>query len=204
MVNVCVSENLTVEGGEISLAPWSVPRLVVDAVASSSGDGTLFPQVTLPGKLMIDRRVGWLNDTPLDQMVLLRVTRAQRDILVSNPNAVQVRDRWSYALDETPSVPVVTGTYNSQFGAAIDLGTNTVAEPNIGRQWVSQDAHSADEWVGPVAPGQKLNLWYRCYVWTPPPYSDNANKSDPQHECRVRWTRLQMIAFPQQGNLVAG
>lgn len=204
MVDVCVSENLQVDAGAISLAPWSVPRLVADVVAPSGGDGTLFPQVTLPGKLMIDQKVGWVNDTPLDQMVLLRITRARRDWLVSNPNAIQIRDRWSTALDKTPTVPNVTGTYNSQVGSAIDLGTNTVAEPVTGRQWVSQDAHSADEWVGPVAPGQRLNLWYRCYVWTPPPYSDNANRSNPQHEARVRWTRIQMIAFPQQGNLVAG
>ncbi|URM86129.1 hypothetical protein SEA_BIGGITYBASS_29 [Gordonia phage BiggityBass] len=204
MVNVCVSENLQVEAGAISLAPWSVPRLVVDVVGSSSGDGPLFPQVTLPGKLLIDVKAGWVNDAPVDQMVLLRITRGRRDWLVSNPNAIQVRDRWSYALDREPAVPTTVGSYNSQVGSAIDLGTNTVAEPLDGRQWVSQDAHSSDEWVGPVAPGQKLNVWYRCYVWTPPPFSDNANGSNPQHEVRARYTRVQMIAYPQQGSLVAG
>ncbi|UYL88140.1 hypothetical protein SEA_EVAA_29 [Gordonia phage Evaa] len=204
MVRVCISENLDVANGELRLQPWSVPRLVGDVVAASGGDGTVYPQLTLPGKLMIDRQLSWTNDAPVDQSVLLRVTRAQRDWVTSNPNAIQIRDRWSTAIDRTPEVPVTTGMYNSQVGSAIDLGTNTVAEPNIGRHWVSQDAHSADEWLGEIAPGQTINVWYRCYLWTPPPWSDNANKGSPQHSARVRWARLQLLAFPQQGSVVAG
>jgi hypothetical protein len=47
-------------------------------------------------------------------------------------------------------------------------------------------------------------MHYRCYVWTPPPWSDNANKNSPKHEAAARWARIQMIAFPQQGRLVTG
>jgi hypothetical protein len=140
-------------------------------------------------------------------MVLIRVTRGSKSWLLSNPNAVQFRDRWTYAIDRedlTPAIPVTTGIYNSQVGSAIDAGTNSVAEPNPGRQWVWADTNCSDEWVGPVAPGDRLNLWYRCYVWTPPPFSDNGNKNSPIHTASAAWARIQLTAFPMQGSVVSG
>lgn len=206
--NVCVDENLTTDAsGLLILQPWSVPRLVADVRAASGADGTLFPEQSLPGKLLIDQRLGWRNDSPLEAMVLIRVVRASKSWITSNPNAIQFRDRWTYTIDEddvTPSPPVVTGIYNSQVGSAIDVGSNAVAEPNPGKQWVWTDANSADELVGPVAPGEKLNVWYRAYVWTPSPYSDNANKNSPQHVANAGWARIRLRAFPTQGNLVTG
>lgn len=205
---VCVDENITTDAAGLPmLQPWSVPRLVADVRAVSGGDGKLFPEQALPGKLMIDQRVGWRNDSPLESMVLIRVTRGSRRWIVSNPNAVQFRDRWTWVIDPddlTPAMPVTTGIYNSQVGSALDVGTNSVAEPNPGMQWVWSDANSADEWVGPVPPGEKLNLWYRCYVWTPPPFSDNGNKNSPRHEAYAGWARIQLIAFPTQGTVVSG
>ena len=205
---VCLDENLTTDGvGLPHLELWSVPRLVADVVAVSGGDGTLFPEQALPGKLLINQKVGWRNETPLDSMVLIRVTRASKSWVLSNPNAIQFRDRWTYVIDQddlTPSEPVTTGIYNSQVGSAIDVGTNSVAEPNPGVQWVWSDVNCSDEWVGPVTPGDKLNVWYRCYVWTPPPFSDNGNKNSPIHKASAGWTRIQLIAFPGQGTVVTG
>lgn len=203
---VCISENLTVdELGRLRLQPWSVPRLVADVVAGSSGDGSVVkPETALPGKLMIDRQVNWVNDSPVDQMVLIRVTRPTRAFLTSNPNAIQFRDRWTWKLNGDPTVPIVTGIHNSQMGGAIDVGTNTVAEPNPGRLWVWMGAHSVDEWVGPIGPDDAFKVWYRCYMWTPPPFSDNANKNNPQHIAIAGGVRIQLMAFPQQGELVVG
>lgn len=206
--NVCVDENLTTDdAGLLRIQPWSVPRLVADVRAMSGGDGKLAPEQALPGKLLINQKVGWRNTSPLESMVLIRVVRASKHWLVSNPNAIQFRDRWTYVIDAddlTPTTPVTTGIYNSQVGSAIDVGTNSVAEPNPGRQWVWSDANCSDEWVGPVAPGEKLNVWYRCYVWTPQPFSDNANKNSPQHEAYAGWARIMLTAFPTQGSLVTG
>jgi hypothetical protein len=206
--NVCIDENLTTDAaGLLLLQPWAVPRLVADVRAISGGDGTLFPEQALPGKLLIDQKVGWRNETPLEAMVQIRIVRAAKSWIVSNPNAIQFRDRWTYTIGKnglTPTIPVTTGIYNSQVGSAIDCGTNSVAEPNPGRQWVWASANCADEWVGPIQPGEKINLWYRCYVWTPPPWSDNANKNSPLHEAHARWTRIMLTAFPQQGNLIKG
>jgi hypothetical protein len=173
--------------------------------AESGGDGKLAPTVTLPGKLLIDiPSFGWTNDAPVDVMVLIRVIRGHRSWIVSNPNAIQVRDRWTWAIDREPTAPLTTGVFNSQTGSAIDLGTNSVAEPNPGKQWVWSGSTCADEWVGPVSPGQRINVRYRCYVWTPPPWSDNANKNNPQHEAAAGWSRVQLVVFPQQGKVVVG
>ena len=204
--NVCVGENLTTdEAGVLRLEPWSVPRLVADVKANSGGDTTsLMPSTSLPGKLLIEQKVLWRNDTPTLQSMLIRVIRGPKYWLTSSPNAIQFRDRWSYAVDYEPEPPTTIGIFNSQVGSALDTGTNTVAEPLPGRQWMWADANTADEWVRPLEPGQQLNVWYRCYVWTPPPFSDNANKNSPQHEAAANWTRIQLIAFPNQGSVVAG
>ncbi|AXN53307.1 hypothetical protein PBI_THONKO_35 [Mycobacterium phage Thonko] len=202
---VCLGENLTVgDDGVLRLAPWSVPRNVVDVIAKSGADGKLLATTSLPGKLLIDKRIEWRNDTPVDHRVIIRVTRRWKRWITSNPNAVQFRDRWSSAIDAVPDVPVVSGIFNSQTGSAGDIGTNSVAEPQPGRFWHWWGTNTSDEWVGPVEPGQTLRVHYRAYVWTPPPWSDNANKNAPLHEAEAGFTRLQLIAHPEQGKLVTG
>lgn len=206
--NVCVDEHLTTDdAGLLRLQPWAVPLPVADVRALSGADGVLFPEIALPGKLLIDQKLGWVNETPLEMMVVIRVTRASKRWIVSNPNAIQFRDRWTYTIgtrNVTPTIPITTDIFNSQVGSAIDCGTNSVAEPEPGRQWVWAPANCVDEWVGPVQPGEKINVWYRCYVWTPPPWSDNANKNSPMHEAYASWARITLLRFPSQGKLVAG
>jgi hypothetical protein len=203
----CISENLTttVPGGLLQLAKHSVPRLVVDQVALSGGDGALVVNTALPGKLLIDKQVSYVNEDPIPLTMLIRVTRGTKFWETSNPNAIQFRDRWSYAIDETPPTPITSSVYNSAAGGAVDVGTNSVAEPNPGLQYIWVGAHSSDEWVpADVNPGELFSLWYRCYVWTPPPWSDNANKSNPVHSAFASYARIQLIVFPTQGQLVSG
>lgn len=205
--NVCIGENLTTdEAGLLRLEPHAIVRLVRDVKAlSNDGDGKVYPSIITPGKLLINQRLEWKNTTPLEQDVLIRVVRAPRDLIVSNPNAIQFRDRWSYTVDAEPAVPVTTGYFNSQQGWGWDLGTNSVAEPEPGKQWVWFPVSCADEWVPySIQPGQTFRMWYRCYVWTPPPWSDNANKNAPEHIARARWTRCQLWAYPTQGTVVKG
>lgn len=206
--NVCVDENLTTDqAGLLMMQPWAVPRLVADVKAVSGGDGKMAPEQTLPGKLLIDLKAKWRNDSPLESMVLVRVIRGPRSWVTSNPNAIQFRAAWTWVIDPEdilPSLPTVTSILQSQVGSAIDAGTNSVAEPTPGRQWVWAEASCSDEWIGPVPPGQMLNVWFRTYVWTPPPWSDNANKNSPVHIAAANWARVQLTAFPTQGNLVTG
>jgi hypothetical protein len=195
---VCVSDAMTItRGGVLRAAPWSVPRLAVDKLARSGGDGPLLRETTLPGKLLVDQPTHWRNITPIPHMVLIRITRRYKNIITSNPNAIQFRDRWTWAIDSPAREPITSGLFNGQVGLANDVGTDTVAEPMPGMYWLWWGTTTADEWVGPINPGQKLNMWYRGYVWTPPGWSDNANKNAPRHEAYAGWSRIQMIVFPQ-------
>lgn len=199
MASVCVSRNLDIAGGELGVEPWSLPRIVHDQTYASVGDGSFGQLVTLPGKLMIDTGViSWVSDSPLPAQLLLRVQRGRRMLHVSNPNAAQVRDRWTYTLNgSTPRVPDVSSTYNGQSGTAIDLGAGTAAMPLIGQYWVYEDAAITEEWVPQQLPaGETFKVWYRCNLWTPPPWSNNANNGSPVHEASVTDVRIQVIAFP--------
>lgn len=202
---VCVDENLTITSdGLLQLAPWAVPRNLVDVKARSGGDGKLASTTMLPGKVLLEQKASWLNDTPVQHMVVIRVTRAHKTVIVSNPNAIQFRDRWSSSIDSDATDPVVSGIFNSECALSGDIGTNSVAEPSPGLFWGWFPATTADEWVGPVLPGQTLNVWYKMYVWTPPPFSDNANKNAPRHSASAYWARLQLLGFPMQGSVVIG
>lgn len=205
--NVCISENLTTdEAGLLRIQPWAIPRCVRDVKAlANDGDGKVNEIIALPGKLLINQRLDWKNDSPVEQDILMRIVRASPDLIVSNPNAIQFRDRWSYKVNGEPAVPVTSGYYNSQFGNANDLGTNSVAEPNPGKQWLWSPVTCQDEWYyNPLQPGETFYFWYRMYVWTPPPWSDNANKNSPEHIARAKWARCQLWSYPRQGTVVTG
>lgn len=207
---VCVGENLAINSrGQIELAPWSVPRNLVDVIAVSGADTTKLPAtVTLPGRLLIDHQVKWTNDTPVNHEIRVEVTRRWKRWVTSNPNAVQFRDRWTSIITAAgapivkPQQPVVSGLYNSIVGSAGDIGTNTVAEPNPGVIYGWWDTNTAEEWLGPVQPDETLSLWYEMYVWTPPPFSNNANKNAPNHQAAAGWARIALMGFPAQGPLV--
>jgi len=210
-VSVCVGQQLTTVWDDeqqiyvLQMAPCSVPQLVADARFDSGADGNITETTTAPGKLLIDGQLSWRNNTPVVHNVVIRVTRRYRHWITSNPNAVQFRDRWTWGIDTAAlTEPITTSIYNGQVGSANDIGTNTVAEPNQGlyEQWWGTGCN--DEWVGPINPGSILQVWYRCYVWTPPPWSDNANLNNPKHLAEAGWTRVQLIAYPNQGALVSG
>ena len=204
---VCVAEHLTVDdNGQLSLAPWSVPRNVLDEIATSRGDTTklLATESLDRAVLLVNWKGSWLNDSPVDHMVRVQVTRRFKRWVTSNPNAVQFRDRWSSAIDAEAEPPVVSGIFNSQCGSAGDVGTNTVAEPQPGKYHHWWGTNTSDEWLGPIEPGQRLYVAYRAYVWTPPPFSNNANKNAPDHEEEVGYARIALHAMPEPSKQVIG
>lgn len=208
---ICVGENLTVnDDGQLEMAPWSVPRNLIDVMAKSGADTDALPAtIALPGRLLIDKKVQWTNDTPVDHDVRIEVTRRWKRWTVSNPNAIEFRDRWAWTITvaDSPIVmpvePVVSGISNGITGSAGDVGTNTVAEPNPGVFYNWWGTNTSEEWpLRTVSPGETLSIWYRAYVWTPPPFSDNANKNSPVHQVEAGWTRITLMGFPAQGPLV--
>lgn len=200
MAEVCVSRNMDIVGGDLSMAPWSLPRIVFDQTYASTGDGTFGQLVTPPGKLLIDSGIqSWTSDSPLPCRILLRIQRDRRDLLVSNPNSAQIRDRYTTTINGTdPRVPETSSVLQGQTGSAIDLSSNFAGTPFIGRFWTYDDVSMIEDWLGPLDAGAVIKFWYRCYVWTPPPWSNNANANNPQHSATVRGTRIQLMAFPLQ------
>lgn len=204
MVETCVSRNLNIDGGILGIEPWSTPRLVFDQSYASVGDGAFTQQTTLPGKLMIDSGIQtWTNDSPLDAMVLIRVQRSYRNWVVSNPNAVQIRDRFTYAIGgEDPRIPDVSSVYHGHSGGALDVGSLTTGATIIGKYWDWEDGTLLEDWLGPVPAGDALKIWYRCNLWTPPPWSNNANNGSPEHSASVRGVRLVLMSFPTRDSAV--
>lgn len=209
MAQVCVSYNMGITANELTVQPWAVPTHVYDTTFASVGDGSFGVQTTLPGKLMIDSGtapyITWTNPSPLDAFVLLRIQRDRRDWRISNPNAVQIRDRYTYAIGgDNPRDPDVSSVYNGHSGGAFDAGAQGNGTPYIGQYWEWEDPTLVEDWLGPVGPSEELKVHYRCNLWTPPPWSNNANNNSPQHEAYVRGARIQLIAFPTQDSDLVG
>jgi hypothetical protein len=212
---VCIGQNLTVDSqGRLQMAPWSTPQLLYDVIAPSIGDGTIDETTASPGKLLVSQQLSWVNTTPVNYGLLIRVIRRYKQWVTSNPNAIEFNDRWTWQINSPVSPPTTEGIYNGLSGSAGDVGTNSIAMPNPGVFYHWWGTTTADEWVWePVngtqqsvnAPvGDTFNFWYQCYVWTPPPWSNNANLNSPQHAVSVGYTRIQLIGFPTQGPLVQG
>ena len=204
MAETCVSRNMGIDGNVLSIEQWSTPRIVHDTTYNSTGDGAFTAQTTLPGKLMIDSGIiSWTNSGPLDAMVLLRIQRAYRNWVVSNPNYVQIRDRYTTAIGgDDPRVPDTSSTYHGQSGGSLDVGLLYTGATIIGKYWDWEDGTLLEDWVGPVPAGEVLKVWYRCYLWTPPPWSNNANNGSPEHSASVRSSRIRLMAFPTQDTAV--
>lgn len=204
MAQVCVDRNMGIDGGVLSVEPWSLPRHVYDSTFNSVGDGDFTQLTTPPGKLMVDSGIQtWASDSPLPCRVLFRMQRGPRWIRTSNPNAASIRDRYTVTTNGTdPRVPDTSTTFQGQTGAAVDFSAPASASPFPGVYWVYEDAAIMEDWLGPIEPGGSLKFWYRCYLWTPPPWSNNANNGAPTHGAQVGYTRVQLIAFPEQDSAV--
>lgn len=203
MPKVCVDRNLKITGAALGIERWSVPRPVQEVSATSTGDGTISTAglTTQPGRLMIDASISWTSDSPLPALMRLQVIRRYRTIITSNPNAIQIWDSWNWKVDGTPTVPDSYGLVNSFDTCAMDVGTDNVSQPYAGKLFQDYPATSSEEWYELPA-GSTLAVRYRAYVWTPPPFSNNANANAPQHEAYSRGVKLRLWAYPTMDEAV--
>lgn len=199
MPKVCVSRNLKITGGDatLGLEKWSVPRMVAQVSATSTGDGAIAnPGLTSqPGRQMLNATISWTSDSPLPSLMRLQVIRRYRTIITSNPNAVQIWDSWNHKVDGTPAVPDSYAVVNSLSTLSLDIGTDNVSQPWRGLVYQDYPATSSEEWYELPA-GSALAVHYRAYVWTPPPWSNNASANSPVHEAYSRGVKLRLWAFP--------
>ena len=202
MPDICVSKNLSITGGKLGLAQHSVPTNVIDQIMVSTGDGVFGRLDALPGKQMIDGTVTWVNNAPVARRLLVRVQRLTRVLRTASPNAVQVRDRWTYKIGGTADIPDPSQVLQSQCGTAVDLSTNAVANPLPGRIKIYRPAVMTEDWIGPIPAGESINIRYRAILWTPPPWADNA--AAPDYYAQLLGTRVHAIAFPTPDDEVFG
>jgi hypothetical protein len=213
---VCIGQNLTVNSaGQLQMAPWSVPNVLYDVIVPSVGDGTINELQNAPGQQMMSQQLSWTNPWPVDCGILIRVVRRYKQWVTSNPNAIEFNDRWTWQINGPTQQPTTVGLYNGLCGSAEDVGTNDVAMPNPGvfyhwwgttttDEWVWETVQGTQDSVNAPGSGDTFNFWYQAYVWTPPPWSDNANLNSPEFAVSMGYSRVQLIAFPQQGALVKG
>ncbi len=108
---------------------------------------------------------------------------------------VQIWDSWTTAVDATARTPDNYSAANGLTTLGLDVGTDNASQPWGGVIAQDYPATSTEDWIELPA-GSTLNIAYRCYVWTPPPWSNNANANSPQHEADVRSVKLRLWAYP--------
>ncbi|MGW5514240.1 DUF7172 family protein [Nocardia africana] len=197
MAQVCVDRNLAITAGVLGINKWSAPRMVAQVSAPSTGDGAITGNglTAQPGRLMIDTSISWVSDSPLPSMVKLEVIRAYRTIICSNPNVIQIWDSWTTAVDGAARTPDNYGAANGITTFGFDAGTDNASQPVKGLIYQDYPQSATEDWIE-VPAGSTLNVNYRCYVWTPPPWSNNANANSPTHEADVRGVKLRLWAYP--------
>lgn len=197
MPEVCVSRNLDVTASKLGLEPWSAPRMVKQVSANSTADGSISSSglTQQPGRLLISTSLSWTSDSPITLKLRLQVIRAYRTITASNPNAVQIWDSWNTGINKTPRTPDSYNLVNSLCTLAMDVGTDTTSQPYYARLYEDFPATASEEWFDLPA-AAVFNVLYRCYVWTPPPWSNNASGNSPVHEAYARSVKLRLWAFP--------
>ncbi|WP_458793913.1 DUF7172 family protein [Nocardia nova] len=203
MPQVCTSRNLSISAGVLGIEKWSVPRMVGQVTATSTGDGPITGNglTSQPGQLMIDTSISWVSDSPLPSMVKLEIIRQYRTIICSNPNVIQIWDSWTTAIDATARTPDNYSAANGLSTFGFDAGTDNASQPVKGL--ISQDypVTATEDWIE-VPASSTLNVKYRCYVWTPPPWSNNANANSPTHEADSRGVKLRLWAYPMADQAV--
>ena len=197
MPQVCTGRELAITDGVLGLEKWSAPRMVAEQSATSSGDGSITGAglPSQPGRLMIDTSLSWTSDSQLMLVMRLEVIRSYRTIMVSNPNAIQIWDSWMTAVDATPRTPDNYSAANGITTLGFDVGTDNSSQP-VGGVITQDYPISATEDYIELPAGSTLNVAYRAYVWTPPPWSNNANANSPQHEADARGVKLRLWACP--------
>lgn len=197
MPKVCVDQNLSITGGQLGIEPWASPRVVAQTTQTSTGDGAITGSglTTQPGRLMVDAQVSWTSDSPLPAQMRLQVIRPYRTLIISNPNIVEIWDSWNLAIDKAAVVPTTYSLINSFCRSGMDHSVNTSGTPRYARIHQDYPTTATEHWEELPA-GSTLNVHYRAYVWTPPPWSNNASAGSPLHEAYARGVTLRLWAFP--------
>lgn len=197
MANVCVSDDFRIEGGKLGLTAVPAAGAWLPTIGSglwpNSGipGGPNFGRITeLPGMRISSAYVQVWNSYGVPLRMMVRAQRPTIALNVSNPNAAQVRSKWAYKVTDEAIMdpnhvnwlPDPSQDFDLQVGVSMDAGASNGGVPTRGVIMRAYPPASLEEPVPAVVqPGQHITVWFASYLWTPPPWSDNANNNNPKH-----------------------
>lgn len=186
MADVCVSEDFTVDGaGQLSIAAHTRMSHVSTLSAAPVSRRKTWSEIALPGDRMWFLQSQVVNTSPVDRPVMFRLNRPYVFLSPAQPNAIQLRDKWETEVGASPIAPAVdvTESYNGVWTASVDSGPPG-GSPQRGRTFPYWPGVMVAETVM-VPAGESAVLSWAGYVWTPPPWSNNANEGneDCWYEC---------------------
>lgn len=182
MSKVCVSDAFTIVDGALGLAAWTGAefyRRRVGAEVTLTQTGAI---PTLPGIELWDMVEVAVNEAHVNRLAVFRLQRPIITLIVPQPNAMQVRDRWEVRVAPRGGVPDIPGAlemstaqvYNGAWTASADSGTFSNGTTRKGRMYRHFPGPMVDVQVT-VPPDHTAAIRWMGYVWTPPPWSNNAD-----------------------------
>lgn len=205
MPNICVPADLTINGaGALGVGPTAYSREVATASHASWSVAYLYTP-TLYAPHTLDLMYEHPGGEPVD--LELRLRRPSIRTVVSNPNAIQIRDGWEatvYAADSSsthryPEVDLMA-SYRSQYTSSLDIGAQSSGTPFYGRRSMGVEESLVEYPVTRLYAGDRVYLRWTMAYWTPPPWSDNASNNNASHRIWAGAGSAALVAVPLGGD----
>lgn len=161
---ICVDEHFQSTNAMTSLAAGTLPRMVVEQRTASAHDGDI-KQLSDPVVFM-DSVLRWRNTTGMSQRAVVEVAASPRQIVVSNPNAIAVRDTYGCRIGVSPDQPDT----NTILGETmVRARRNDFRAPSMAFQTTFDDSSPGVVHVCPgvVPDGEEIVFHYTSVVSTP-------------------------------------
>lgn len=195
---ICIGPNLgTDSDGALMLSDTAYVTPVWNYVSTGPGRMTDFG-TTLPGQEMESGSHEVTNDADVARPLMVVWSRPPVYLRVAQPNAVQVRMKATVESGSRlppESTPNPSASYDAAFTAGTDVDTDDEGTPVFG--------HYTRAWPGGcyrtveiIDPGDKARFSWSTYVWSPPPWSNNASDNNPLQVASVGSHTVWAAFFP--------
>lgn len=214
---VPVSAQFVTADGRLGLHRSAIPRVVVENVVNSTGDGPFgqqWPNEVVPSttpvnqnlKTMIDQRAHWKNDYGVAVQVQVEIQRSRRTMYTSAPNYAFIRERYTQAIGyDTPSTilapdPNPATVWNTEWGGGIDVGVHNPGSgfiPNYGQFRLSLPESSLTLPLRRLEVNQAIDIRFRAALITPFRWWDNIPAGNRAFEMYAFSNTIRITAFPE-------
>lgn len=215
---VPVSRQFVTAGGVLGLDRSAVPRVVVENVASATGDGpfgqqapaSIYPDSTPINsylKTMLDQRAHWKNDYGTAVQVQVQIQRARRTMYTTAPNFSFIRERYTTRIGYDSPTPVTatnpdpTTIWNTEWGGGIDVGVRAAEGggwvPNYGQFRLSTPESSLTLPLARLEVNQAIDVRFRAALITPYLWWDNIPEGRRAFEIYAFSNTIRIVAYPE-------